>query len=67
MENTDDGTLRKQEADYTAEVDEALPKAVAMASVCAHPLTLLPRRLLETHAHNFLNISNKRQNFSRAK
>jgi hypothetical protein len=39
----EDGRLIKQEEDYTAQVDEALPVALALASVLAslppHPLT----------------------------
>ena len=39
-EGTDEGLVRKQEADYTEAVDDALPKAVAAATV-APPLALL--------------------------
>ena len=33
MAGDDDGTIRKQEEDYTTQVDDALPKAVAAATV----------------------------------
>ena len=36
-EEKSDGKIRKQEEDYTKEVDDALPKAVAQATVRVSP------------------------------
>ena len=41
-EAADDGKVRKQEEDYTKDVDDALPKAVAQATVSKRRCSVVP-------------------------